>query len=138
MKFDKTTIAGIIPVLSDSLVTNQETARHFATLLKVSDPAQAEQLYRRIYFTSDGEKPKKMTSVITAKFLKAHPGIEEWFSQEYSRGLGIITQIDNLTRLEATGALLTLAVSMIAKFESPKSSAGPMTLTILSSKPAIC
>ena len=124
LKFDRATIAEIIPVLSDSLVTNQETARNFAALLKVSDPAQAEQLYRRIYFTSEGEKPKKMTSVITAKLLKAHPGIEEWFSQEHSRSLSIIGQIDNLTRLEATGALLTLAYSMIAKFESSKKQRG--------------
>jgi ATP-dependent helicase/nuclease subunit A len=124
LKFDRATITEIIPVLSDSLVTNQETARHFATLLKVSDPAQAEQLYRRIYFTSDGEKPKKMTSVITTKLLRAHPSIEEWFSQEYSRSLNIIEQIGNLTRIDATCSLLTLAHALISKFESSKRQLG--------------
>ncbi len=88
----------LFPILSDSLVTNQETASHLAALLKASDSAQAEQLFRRIYFTSEGEKPKKITSVITAKLLKAHPWIEDWLSQEYSRSLNLIGQIDNLTR----------------------------------------
>ena len=58
--------------------------------------------------------------MITAKLLKAHPWIEEWLSQEYSRSLDIIGQIDNLTRIEATCALLTLADAMISKFESAK------------------
>ena len=124
LKFDRTTIERIIPVLSDSLVTNQETASHLAALLKVTDSRQAEQLYRHIYFTSEGEKPKKITSIVTAKLLKTHPGIEEWFSQEYSRSLNLIEQIDNLTRIDATCALLTLADAMISKFESTKKLGG--------------
>ncbi len=120
LNFDRATIAGIIPLLSDSLVTNQETANHLAPLLKVTDSMQAEQLYRRIYFTSEGEKPKKIPSVVTAKLLKAHPWIENWLSQEYSRSLNLIEQIDNLTRIEATCALLTLADAMISKFETAK------------------
>jgi ATP-dependent helicase/nuclease subunit A len=120
LRLDRATIERIVPVLSDSLVTNQITASQFSALLNVSDSAQAENLYRRIYYTSEGEEPKKITSVITGKLQKAHPWIEEWFSQEYSRSLGIIEQIDNLTRLEATGALLTLALSIISKFETSK------------------
>jgi ATP-dependent helicase/nuclease subunit A len=120
LKFDRTTIERIIPVLSDSLVTNQETASHLAALLKASDHTQAEQLYRRIYFTSEGEKPKKITSVVTVKLLKTHPWIEDWLSHECSRSLNLIEQIDNLTRIEATCALLTLADAMISKFESTK------------------
>jgi ATP-dependent helicase/nuclease subunit A len=119
-KFDRTTIQRAIPVLSDSLVTNQETASHLAALLKASDSGQAEQLLRRIYLTSEGEKPKKITSAVTAKLLKAYPWIEDWLSQEYSRSLNLIEQIDNLTRIEATCALLTLADAMISKFESAK------------------
>ena len=120
LKFDGTTIERAIPILSASLVTNQETANHLAALLKASDGVQAELLYRRIYFTSEGEKPKKVTSVITAKLLKAHPWIEDWLSLEYSRSLNLIGQIDNFTRIEATCALLTLADAMISKFESEK------------------
>ena len=120
LKFDGTTIERAIPILSASLVTNQETANHLAALLKASDGVQAELLYRRIYFTSEGEKPKKVTSVITAKLLKAHPWIEDWLSLEYSRSLNLIEQIDDFTRIEATCALLTLADAMISKFESEK------------------
>ncbi len=120
LKFDRTKIERIIPILSDSLVTNQETASHLAVLLKASDSGQAEHLYRRIYFTSEGEKPKKITSVVTAKLLKAHPWIEDWLSQEYSRSLNLIEQIDNLARIDATGALLTLADATISKFEFEK------------------
>jgi ATP-dependent helicase/nuclease subunit A len=120
LKFDRATIEKIVPVLSDSLITNQETASQLAALLKTSDGRQAEQFYRRIYFTSEGEKPKKITSVITAKLLEAYPWIEDWLSLEYSRSLNLIGQIDNLTRIEATCALLTLADAMISKFESAK------------------
>ena len=47
-----------------------------------------------------------------------------------SRCLALIEQIDNLTRIEATCALLILADAMISRFDRPKSFAAPMTSTI--------
>ena len=117
LRFDRTAIERIIPVLSGSLATNQKTAGHLAALLKENDSAQAESLIRRIYYTSDGEKPKKIASVVTEKLLKDNPWIREWLSQEMPRCLALIEQIDNLTRIEATCALLTLADAMISEFE---------------------
>jgi ATP-dependent helicase/nuclease subunit A len=120
LKFDRAIVERIIPVLSGSLATNQKTASYLATLLKENDSAQAESLIRRIYYTSDGEKPKKIASVVTEKFLKDSPWIREWLSQEMARSPNLIEQIDNLTRIEATCALLTLADAMISEFESVK------------------
>jgi ATP-dependent helicase/nuclease subunit A len=120
LKFDRAVVERINPVLSDSLATNQKTAGYLAALLKENDNAQAESLIRRIYYTSDGEKPKKIASVVTEKLLKDNPWIRDWLSQEMPRCLALIEQIDNLTRIEATGALLILADAMISQFESAK------------------
>ncbi|MEQ1524963.1 MAG: UvrD-helicase domain-containing protein, partial [Aestuariivirga sp.] len=120
LRFDRTTIERIIPVLSGSLATNQKTARHLSVLLTENDGLQAESHVRRIYYTSDGEKPKKIASIVTEKLLKDNPWIREWLSQEMPRCLTLVEQIDNLTRIEATCALLTLADAMISEFESAK------------------
>ena len=117
LKFDRAIVERIIPVLSGSLATNQKTAGYLAALLKENDSVQAESLIRRIYYTSDGEKPKKLASVVTEKLLKDNPWIREWLSQEMARCLALIEQIDNLTRIEATCALLTLADAMISEFD---------------------
>ena len=82
--------------------------------------AQAESIVRRIYYSSDGDKPKNIASVVTEKFLKDNPWIREWLSQEMSRCLTLTEQIDNLTRIAATGALLTLAGAMISDSSRPK------------------
>ncbi len=120
LRFDRAIVERIIPVLSGSLATNQKTAGHLAALLKENDSAQAENLIRRIYYAADGEKPKKIASVITEKLLKDNSWIREWLSDEMPRCLALIEQIDNLTRVEATCALLALADAMISEFESAK------------------
>jgi len=120
LRFDRTDIERIIPVLSGSVATNQKTAGYLAALLRENDYAQAESLIRRIYYTSDGEKPKKIASVVTEKLLKDNPWIREWLSQEMARCLALIEQIGNLTRIEATCALLILADATISAFESAK------------------
>ncbi len=120
LRFDRAIVERIIPVLSSSLATNQKTAGNLAALLKENDSSQAENLIRRIYYTSDGGKPKKIASVITEKLLKDHHWIRAWLSQEMTRCLALIEQIDNLTRIEATCALVTLADAVILEFESAK------------------
>ncbi|MEP7173146.1 MAG: 3'-5' exonuclease, partial [Aestuariivirga sp.] len=120
LEFNRAIAERIIPVLSGSLATNQKTAGYLATLMKENDSAQAEYLIRRIYYTSDGEKPKKLASVVTEKLLKDNSWIRDWLSQEMARCLALVEQIDNLTRIEATCALLTLADAMISLFESAK------------------
>ena len=80
LRFDRAAIERIIPVLSGSLATNQKTAGHLSALLKENDSVQVESLIRRIYYTSDGEKPKKLASVITEKLLKDNPWIRDWLS----------------------------------------------------------
>ncbi len=115
LKFDRAIVERIIPILSGSLATNQKTAGYLAALLKENDSTPAESLIRRIYYTSDGEKPKKITSVVTEKLLKDNPWIRDWLSQEMPRCLVLVEQIDNLTRIEATCALLTLADAMISR-----------------------
>ena len=120
LKFDRTIVERIIPILSSSLATNKKTAGYLAALLNENDNVQAEGLIRRIYYTSDGEKPKKIASVVTEKLLKDNSWIREWLSHEMLRCLALIEQIDNLTRVEATCALLTLADAMISEFESAK------------------
>ena len=121
LTFDNAALERIIQTLSLSdKVTNQNTVRNFAALLKENDSSQAESLIRRIYYTSDGEKPKKIASVVTEKLLKDSLWIRDWLSAEMSRCLTVVEQIDNLTRIEATCALLTLADAMISKFETAK------------------
>ena len=125
LTFDREAIGRVISVLSDSgQPTNQKTAENYAALLNITDSAGAEDICRGIYFTSEGETPKKITSIVTPKLQKAYPWIEEWLAREYSRCVGTIAQIDNLVRIEATGALLTLADAMIARFESEKKRRG--------------
>ena len=125
LTFDREAIGRVISVLSDSgQPTNQKTAENYAALLNITDSAGAEDICRGIYFTSEGETPKKITSIVTSKLQKAYPWIEEWLAREYSRCVGTIAQIDNLVRIEATGALLTLADAMIARFESEKKRRG--------------
>jgi ATP-dependent helicase/nuclease subunit A len=120
LKFDRDMVNRLIPVLSASLATNQKTARNLAALLAETDSAKAEALYRRIYYGTDGEKPKAITSVITERLMKDNPWVRDWLSEEMQRSLGLIEQIDNLTRIEATCALLTLAAAMIGEFEAAK------------------
>ena len=115
LDFDKPELERIVQTLALSgQVTNRNSARNFAALLQENDSAPAESLVRRIYYTSDGEKPKKIASVVTEKFLKDNEWIRDWLSQEMMRCLALIEQIDNLTRIEATRALLTLAEAMIS------------------------
>ena len=121
LNFDTSVLERIVQTLALSeKVTNQKTARDFAVLLAENDSAQAEGLVRRIYYTSDGEKPKKIASIVKEKILKENEWIRDWLSQEMSRCLALIEQIDNLTRIAATSALLTLADAMISGFESAK------------------
>ncbi len=121
LNFDKAALESIAQALSLSdKVTNRNTAKNFAALCKENDSSQAESIVRRIYYSSDGDKPKNIASVVTEKFLKDNPWIREWLSQEMSRCLTLTEQIDNLTRIAATGALLTLAGAMILQFESAK------------------
>ncbi|MGB9142937.1 MAG: double-strand break repair helicase AddA, partial [Aestuariivirga sp.] len=121
LTFDREAIGRVISVPSDSgQPTNQKTAENYTALLNLTDSSGADDICRRIYFTSEGEAPKKITSIVTSKLQKAYPWLEEWLTQEYSRCVGIITQIDNLVRIEATSALLTLARTVIARFESQK------------------
>jgi ATP-dependent helicase/nuclease subunit A len=124
LKFDRAIVERIIPVLSGSLATNQKTAGYLAALLKENDSVQAESLIRRIYYTYDGEKPKKIASIVTEKLLKDNEWVRDWLSQEMMRCLSLIEQIDNLTRIEATCALLTLGDAMISEFESVKKNRG--------------
>ena len=120
-RFDRLMVERLISILSLSdKVTNRKTAENFASLLNGKDSAQAEIIYRRIYYTSEGEEPKKIPSIVTEGLQKDNPWIREWFSQEYSRSVDIIGQLDNLTRIEATSSLLILAHAMILKFESEK------------------
>ena len=121
LRIDRAMVERLISIISLSdKATNRKTAGHFAALLNEKNSAVAEKIHRRIYYTSDGEEPKKITSIVTEGLQKESPWVREWLSKEYSRSLGIITQLDNLTRIEATGALLTLADAMISKFESRK------------------
>ncbi len=121
LAFDRAVLERVVQTLSPSdKVTNQNTARNFAALLKEKDGSQAESVIRRIYFASDGEKPKKIASVVTEKLLKDHPWIRDWLAQEMARCLTLVEKIDNLTRIEATCALLTLAKAIILAFESAK------------------
>ena len=121
LNFDKMELERIVQALALSdKVTNRNTARNFVALLAENDNAQAEGLVRRIYYTSDGAKPKKISSIVTEKFLKDNEWIRDWLSQEMMRCLALVEQIDNLTRIEATCALLTLADAMISGFESAK------------------
>ncbi len=121
LNFDRAAIGKIVSALASSdKATNRKTAEGLAALVKANDGPQAETLCRRIYFSSDGETPKKSSSIITEALQKDNPWIREWLSQEYSRCVGIIAQIDNLARIEATCALFTLADAMIARFESQK------------------
>ncbi len=121
LNFDRAAIGKIVSALSNSdKATNRKTAEFLAALLKASDGPQAEALCRRIYFSSDGKAPKTMPSIITEKLQKDNPWIREWLVQESSRCVHIIGQIDNLVRVEATVALLTLADAMLARFESQK------------------
>jgi ATP-dependent helicase/nuclease subunit A len=120
LNFDRTSLARAVSLLSDSdQATNQKAAANYAALLGETDSTRAEEIFRGLYFTSEGV-PKKITSIVTSKLQKANLWIEEWLAQESARCVEIIGQIDNLTRIEATGALLTLADTMIARFEAQK------------------
>ncbi len=61
LNFDRAALERIVPVLSRSdKRTNQKTAQQFCgPSARKMTAAQAESLIRRIYYTSDGEKPKK-------------------------------------------------------------------------------
>lgn len=121
LSFDRTAMEKIASVLSNSdKATNRKTAEFLSALLNAGDSREAETICRRIYFSSDGETPKKSSSVITEILQKDNPWVREWLAQESSRCVGIIAQIDNLARIEATCALFTLADAMIARFESQK------------------
>lgn len=124
LQFDCTVVERLIPLLFNSGITNQKSAIHFSALLRESNGGQAEKLYRQLFYKADGEEPKLITSVVTAKMQKERPWIGEWLSTEYARALEIIGQLDNLTRIDASHALLTLAGAIIAKFESAKKMRG--------------
>lgn len=120
LQFDHAVVERLIPLLSSSGATNKNAALLFSALLGETNGEQAEQLYRQLYYKADGEEPKLVTSVITGKMQGDHPWIGEWLSEEYARALVIIEQLDNLTRIEATAGLLTLAGAIISRFDNAK------------------
>ena len=124
LQFDRTVVERFIPILSNSGATNRKSAIRFSALLAESNGEKAEKLFRQLFYKSGGDEPKLMNSVVTTKMQQEHPWMGEWLALEHGRVLGIIGELDNLTRVEATRALLILAGTIVSKFENAKRALG--------------
>ena len=118
--FDRELAKQAIPLLSTSLKTNQKTAAFYEQLLKETDGIRAEKMCRSHFFSGDADKPRSFSSIVTDKFVAANPWVGDWLTLEFERISDLIMQIDNLKRVEATLALLTLSFAIIAHFDATK------------------
>jgi ATP-dependent helicase/nuclease subunit A len=120
LEFDREMAKRAIPLLSVSLKTNQKTAELYEKLLVESDSVEAEKMCRSHFFSGDGDTPRSFSSVVTDKFVLANPWVGDWLTHEFDRVSDLIMQIDNLKRVKATLALLTLSFAIIAHFDATK------------------
>ena len=120
LEFDRELAKQAIPLLLASLKTNQKTAEFYAKLLVEPDGVVAEKMCREHFFSGDGDKPRSFSSIATEKFVAANPWVGNWLTHEFERVSDLVLQIDNLKRVEATLALLTLSFAIIAHFDATK------------------
>jgi ATP-dependent helicase/nuclease subunit A len=120
LEFDRELAKKAIPLLAASLKTNQKTADLYTILLVEPDGVEAEKICREHFFSGEGDKRRSFSSIVTDKFVAANPRVGEWLTQEFERVSDLIMQIDNLKRVEATLALLTLSFAIIAHFDATK------------------
>ena len=124
LAFDRRQAAEAIPFLAASLKTNQKTADFYTKLLMETDGAEAGRLCRSHFFSGDGDRPRSFTSIATESFVAANPQIGDWLAREFERVSGIINRLDNLTRIDATLALLTFSLAIIAHYDATKRTKG--------------
>ena len=123
LDFDRPLAKRVIATLSTSAKrTDQATAEILTSLLNDTD--EAEAIFRRIFFLSTGTVPKQLNSIVTKNFQQDNPWIAQWLADESLRVTTLIVQRDNLARIEATQALLTLAITIITQFETAKQMRG--------------
>ena len=123
LAFDETLLQRVIAALTASTkATDLKTAQYLGTIL--AKPDEAEAIFRKIFFLADGKTPKKLTSVVTQSFLQGNSLVAQWLNEEAPKVTALIEQIDNLTRIEATVALLSLAMAIINQFENAKQARG--------------
>ncbi len=125
LDFDRVTAANLASILAASSSNDQALAQHFFTLSGMTEGDDAAEVFRDIYFTSGNMRtPKKLDRLVTKPVRSANPWIGGWLSGEYERRVDLVVKHDNLARIDATFALLTLANRVISRFESEKQRRG--------------
>ena len=125
LRFDHAAVKQLIVVLaSDDKKTNQETAAFYTALIKESDPRAAVAAYRNHFLISKGKNVTKPNNIVTAGLQSKYPWIADWLNDELARVVSLIESQDNLVRIKATLALLTIAIEITAVFEAAKQRRG--------------
>jgi ATP-dependent helicase/nuclease subunit A len=122
---DQGIISRALPVLAEA---STDKDRKMAALLRVlsqeKNILKIEEAVRDGLLLSSRDGFKKITSLSSADTNKKIPWFVEWLSEFYDQATQTIIKLDNLTRVDATIALLTLSFAIITAFEETKKKHG--------------
>ena len=125
LDLDRDVINQALPILTNSTADkDRKTASLLRTLLQESDVEKIEDSVRLSLLLSTKDGFKKITSLYSADTRDGFPWVVEWISQFYGHTTQLIIKLDNLKRIDATIALLTLSFAIITDFENRKKQRG--------------
>ena len=123
-QFDRAMAKRIATELLASGKRDQETGARLLNLSNAPDAEAAARIYRAIFYKADLKEPKTQDYIVTKGLRENNPWLLDWIQTEYDRAVSLIQTEDNLIRIDATLALLTLANEITKHFEAAKQRRG--------------
>ncbi len=122
---DQGIISRALPVLvKASTDKDRKTEALLRVLSQEKNILKIEEAVRDGLLLSSKDGFKKISSLSSADTNKKIPWFVEWMSGFYDQATQTIIKLDNITRINATIALLTLSFAIITEFEDTKKKRG--------------
>jgi ATP-dependent helicase/nuclease subunit A len=104
--------------------TNHDVARKLAAARDAIDDDLRVTAIREFCFKQDLKAARSTEKLVTAEIKTAHPWLHDFVLSEHERLTAEIEAYDALQRIEATAALLEIALDIATAFETAKSALG--------------
>ncbi len=123
-QFDRAMAKRVAAELLASGKRDRDTGARLLDLSNAPDAGAAARIYRAIFYKADLKEPKALDYIVTKGLRENNPWLLDWIQSEYDRAVPLIQAEDNLIRIDATLALLTLANEITKHFEAAKQRRG--------------
>ncbi len=122
--FDVDYLNALIPALEEGKSTDLELAERFRTALAATNAGARADLWRTVFFTADGKKPRSGARWATKAVKGSFPDLMDRFDREVGRLEELLEKLKAFSTVTATAALLRLADEVIALYTAAKSADG--------------